>query len=88
MKSRMIASNKAFDEWREVLGDEVIASALLNRLLYNCHVVNIQRKAIKRGKIRTCFEGIQTRQGTRDHQGQKCQVLVAVGSVNDGRKSE
>ena len=33
--------NKGFGEWGELLGDTVIASAILDRLLHHSHVLNI-----------------------------------------------
>ena len=38
----MLTSNKGFEEWRSVLGDEVMAAALIDRLLHHCHIVNIR----------------------------------------------
>ena len=37
-----ITSNKSFSEWQELFGDPVIASAMLDRLLHHCRVINIQ----------------------------------------------
>ena len=39
--STVLTSNKGFEEWGRILGDEVMAAALLDRLLHRCHVVNI-----------------------------------------------
>ena len=40
--STVLTSNKGFEEWGRVLGDEVMAAALLDRLLHRCHIVNIR----------------------------------------------
>jgi DNA replication protein DnaC len=40
--STVLTSNKGFEEWGEVLGDEVMAAALIDRLLHHCHLVNIR----------------------------------------------
>ena len=37
----VLTSNKGFEEWARILGDEVMAVALLDRLLHRCHFVNI-----------------------------------------------
>ena len=39
--SIMLTSNKGFGEWGELLGDSVIASAVLDRLLHHRHVLNV-----------------------------------------------
>ena len=36
------ASNKGFEDWGGVLGDEVMAAALIDRLVHHCHIVNIR----------------------------------------------
>jgi DNA replication protein DnaC len=37
----IITSNKSFAEWGQVLGDDVLATAILDRLLPHCDVINI-----------------------------------------------
>jgi DNA replication protein DnaC len=40
--SMILTSNKSFKEWGEIFGDSVAASAMLDRLLHHCHIVNIR----------------------------------------------
>lgn len=40
--STVLTSNKSFDEWGQILGDDVMAAALIDRLLHHCHIVNIR----------------------------------------------
>ena len=40
--STVLTSNKGFEEWGRVLGDEVMAAALIDRLVHHCHIVNIR----------------------------------------------
>nr|WP_279636576.1 ATP-binding protein [Gordonia alkanivorans] len=40
-KGSTITSNKHFTEWGTVLGDDVLATAILDRLLHHCDVVTI-----------------------------------------------
>jgi len=40
--STIITSNKSFIDWQELFGDQVIASAILDRLLHHCRVINIK----------------------------------------------
>jgi DNA replication protein DnaC len=39
--SIIVTSNKAFSEWGAVLNDEVLATAILDRLLHHCDVLSI-----------------------------------------------
>jgi DNA replication protein DnaC len=41
--STIITSNKSFGDWQELFGDAVIATAILDRLLHHCRVINIVR---------------------------------------------
>jgi DNA replication protein DnaC len=40
--SVIITANKGFNQWGEIFGDEVIASAVLDRLLHHSHIIAIQ----------------------------------------------
>lgn len=46
-KSTIYTSNKSFSEWGEVLGDQVMASAVLDRILHHCTVVNIRGESYR-----------------------------------------
>ena len=39
--STIITSNKSFNEWGAVLGDDILATAILDRLLHHCEVLAI-----------------------------------------------
>ena len=40
--SPIFTSNKSFSKWGEVMGDLVMASAILDRILHHCTVINIK----------------------------------------------
>jgi len=40
--STVLTSNKSFEEWGEIFGDEVMAAALIDRVVHHCHIVNIR----------------------------------------------
>ena len=44
--STVLTSNKGFEDWGGVLGDEVMAAALIDRLVHHCHIVNIRGNSI------------------------------------------
>ncbi len=39
--SMIITSNKGFDEWAEFLGDATITTAILDRLIHHCEILNM-----------------------------------------------
>jgi DNA replication protein DnaC len=45
--SIILTSNKGFAEWGEVLGDSVVAAAILDRLLHHSHVINIRGESYR-----------------------------------------
>ena len=45
--SIILTSNKPFKEWGKVFGDEVVASAILDRLLHHSTVVNIKGESYR-----------------------------------------
>ena len=45
--SIILTSNKGSGEWGELLGDTVIASAVLDRLLHHSHVINIRGESYR-----------------------------------------
>lgn len=40
--STIVTSNKSFSDWQELFGDPVIATAILDRFLHHCRVINIK----------------------------------------------
>ena len=40
--STVLTSNKGFEEWGEIFGDDVMAAALIDRLVHHCHLVTIR----------------------------------------------
>ena len=48
--SIILTSNKGFGEWGELLGDTIIASAVLDRLLHHSHVLNIRGEVYRLGE--------------------------------------
>jgi DNA replication protein DnaC len=61
--SVLISSNRAVEEWGEVFGDQVVAAAILDRLLHHSHVVTIRgdsyrlREKRRSGLFRTAAGG-------------------------------
>jgi DNA replication protein DnaC len=54
--SFIVTTNKKPAEWAAMLGDEVLATALLDRLLYQCEVINLSGKSYRLQNRKTIFE--------------------------------
>ena len=53
--SLIIIANRGLAEWLEELGDEAVAAALLDRLLYCCEVINLSGKSYRLENRKTIF---------------------------------
>jgi DNA replication protein DnaC len=53
--SFIVTTNKSPDEWVKLLDDEVIATALLDRILYRCEVIKLTGKSYRLNNRKTIF---------------------------------
>jgi DNA replication protein DnaC len=60
--STIITSNKSFGDWQELFGDAVIATAILDRLLHHCKVVNIKGHSYRLKEHSTVKEQLEPKQ--------------------------
>ncbi len=58
--SFIITTNKMPTEWATMLNDEVLATALLDRLLYHCEIINLNGKSYRMQNRKTIFDGEKT----------------------------
>ena len=54
--STIITTNKSFSKWGELFGDNMIANAILDRLLHHSHVISITGKSYRTKDILTNSE--------------------------------
>jgi len=54
--SLIITTNKSPKQWAETLEDEVLATALLDRLLYRCEVIKLHGSSYRMENRKTIFE--------------------------------
>jgi DNA replication protein DnaC len=53
--SIIITTNKSPKEWSEVLKDEVLTTALLDRILFKCEIINLEGKSYRMENRKTIF---------------------------------
>lgn len=56
--SFIITTNKKPTEWAQMLDDEVLATAMLDRLLYQCEVISLNGKSYRLENRKTIFEDL------------------------------
>jgi len=57
--SLLITTNKMPADWAKMLDDEVLATALLDRILFRCEVVSLSGKSYRLNHRKTIFESAQ-----------------------------
>ena len=46
-QSIIITSNKSFTVWAEMMGDEIMTTAMLDRLLHHAHIFTLEGKSYR-----------------------------------------
>jgi DNA replication protein DnaC len=78
--STVLTSNKSFGEWGDVFGDEVMAAALIDRLVHHCHVVNI------RGNSYRMRHHAELRSALAPHTGERSRTPLKQRSGQSSRR--
>ncbi|HEY5834728.1 IS21-like element helper ATPase IstB [Streptomyces sp.] len=55
--STLLTSNKSFSEWGQVFGDDVLATAIIDRLLHHCEILAINGASYRLKNRLTAIEG-------------------------------
>ena len=65
--STVLTSNKDFEDWGGVLGDGIMAAALIDRLPHHCHIVNIRGNSYRMWEHQalSCPGSEESREGDR-----------------------
>ncbi len=58
--SFIITTNKMPTQWAVMLNDEVLATALLDRLLYHCEIINLTGKSYRMENRKNIFQREKT----------------------------
>jgi DNA replication protein DnaC len=58
--STVLTSNKNFEEWGELMGDDVMAAALIDRVLHHCHLVNIRGNSYRMREHTELWQSLHT----------------------------
>ena len=57
--STVLTSNKGFEEWGEIF-DDVMAAALIDRLVHHCHIVTIRDNSYRMREHTDLWQGLHT----------------------------
>ena len=69
--STVLTSNKGFEEWGDIFGDDVMAAALIDRLVHHCHIVNIRGNSYRMRQHTELRSALHPRQSVPDRSTQK-----------------
>lgn len=67
--STVLTSNKGFEEWGEIFGDDVMAAALIDRLVHHCHIVNIRGNSYRMKSHAELYRSLGAQRSTAAVQG-------------------
>jgi DNA replication protein DnaC len=67
--STVLTSNKGFEEWGEIFGDDVMAAALIDRLVHHCHIVNIRGNSYRMKSHAELYRSLGAQRSTTSVQG-------------------
>lgn len=57
--SAVLTSNKGFEDWGAILGDAVMAAALIDQIMHHCPVVNIRGNSYRMREHTNLWQAIQ-----------------------------
>ena len=58
--STVLTSNKGFEEWGQIFLDDVMATALIDRILHHCHLVNIRGNSYRMREHTELYRALRT----------------------------
>jgi DNA replication protein DnaC len=58
--STVLTSNKGFEDWGEIFGDDVMAAALIDRLVHHCHIVTIRGNSYRMRQHTDLWQALHT----------------------------
>ncbi len=95
--SVIVSSNKAFSRWGEVLGDDAVAAAMIDRLVHHAEVIATEERKARlqrvpaaerdRGRHLQPSRAASTRSATIAGERERCLGMKAAMSSHDGRRS-
>ena len=80
--STVLTSNKGFEEWGEIFGDEVMAAALIDRLVHHCHIVNIRGNSYRMRQHAELRSALHPRQNVPERSPLKRRNAAQEASAN------
>ena len=78
--STILTSNKGFEDWGEIFGDEIMAAALIDRLVHHCHIVNIRGNSYRLRQHSELQRRLQQRPDAPPDRGSKRREGTATAS--------
>ena len=58
--STVLTSNNGVEEWGEILRDEVMAAALIDRVLHHCHLVSVRGNSYRMREHTELYRTLQS----------------------------
>ncbi len=79
--STVLTSNKGFEEWGDIFGDEVMAAALIDRLVHHCHIVTIRGNSYRMRQHTDLWHALHTTQDPEPAPGRRRRTRQEVATA-------
>nr|MBA2305707.1 ATP-binding protein [Acidobacteriota bacterium] len=57
--STVLTSNKGFEEWGDIFSDDIMAAALIDRLVHHCHIVTVRGNSYRMRQHTELWQSLQ-----------------------------
>jgi DNA replication protein DnaC len=57
--STVLTSNKGFEEWGDIFSDDIMAAALIDRLVHHCHIVTVRGNSYRMRQHTELWQALQ-----------------------------
>ncbi len=78
--STVLTANKGFEEWGEIFGDDVMAAALIDRLVHHCHIVTIRGNSFRMRQHTDLWHALHTTQEPEPTPGRRRRTRQEVAT--------
>ena len=79
--STVLTSNKGFEDWGQIFGDEAVAAAVIDRLVHHCHLVTIQGNSYRLREHTELWQALHAPQDPDSQAGRRRRSRQEVATI-------
>jgi DNA replication protein DnaC len=78
--STVLTSNQGFEDWGDIFGDDVMAAALIDRLVHHCHLVTIRGNSYRMRQHTELWQTLHANQDPEPSAGRRRRARQEVST--------